>query len=53
MGAALGVNQGWGVPGDIYAGWESSGQIYHFASTGGTPTLFATVPRWERATSFL
>jgi hypothetical protein len=44
VGAALGVNQGSWIPGDIYAGSQANGQIYHFASTGGTPTLFATVP---------
>ena len=44
VGAALGVNQGSWTPGDIYAGSQASGQIYHFASTGGTPTLFVTVP---------
>ena len=44
VGAALGVNQGSWIPGDIYAGSEANGQIYHFASTGGAPTLFATVP---------
>ena len=44
MGAALGVNQGSWTPGDIYAGSEGGSQIYHFASTGGTPTLFATLP---------
>ena len=45
VGAALGVNQGGWNPGDIYAGSEANGQIYHFASTGGTPTLFATIPQ--------
>jgi hypothetical protein len=44
VGAALGVNQGSWTPGDIYAGSQANGQIYHFAGTGGAPTLFATVP---------
>ena len=43
MGAALGVNQGSWNPGDIYAGSQANGQIYHFASTGGTPTLSVTL----------
>ncbi|MGB8886038.1 MAG: hypothetical protein WCC87_04900 [Candidatus Korobacteraceae bacterium] len=43
VGAALGVNQGSWNPGDIYAGSQANGQIYHFASTGGTPTLFVTL----------
>ncbi len=47
VGAALGVNQGSWTPGDIYAGSQANGQIYHFANTGGTPTLFVTLTNEE------
>ena len=40
VGASLG--QAGFSAGDIYAG--AGAQIYHFANSGGTPTLFATVP---------
>jgi hypothetical protein len=44
LGAALSQNQGSWTGGDIYAGSEANGQIYHCANSGGAPTLFATVP---------
>ena len=42
VGASLG--QGGFPKGDIYAGSSNNGQIYHFANSGGAPTLFTTVP---------
>lgn len=42
VGASLG-NAGFPV-GDIYAGSEANGQIYHFANSGGSPSLFTTLP---------
>ncbi len=42
VGTSLG--QGGFAAGNIYAGSQGGGQIYHFANSGGTPTLFATVP---------
>ncbi len=44
VGAALGQNQGGWTAGDIYAGSQANGQIYHFANNGGTPNLFVTLP---------
>lgn len=42
VGASLG-NGGFPV-GDNYAGSSANGQIYQFANSGGSPTLFATLP---------
>lgn len=42
LGASLG--QGGFAKGDIFAASEAGGQIFHVANSGGTPTLFATVP---------
>lgn len=42
VGASLG-NGGFAV-GNTYAGSEANGQIYHFANSGGSPTLFTTLP---------
>ncbi len=42
VGASLG-NGGFPV-GDIYAGSDANGQIYHYANSGGSPSLFATLP---------
>lgn len=42
IGASLG-NGGFAV-GDIYAGSEANAQIYHYANSGGSPSLFATLP---------
>jgi len=41
----LGVStKSFGTAGDVYAGSESGTQIYHYANSGGSPTLFATLP---------
>lgn len=42
VGAGLG--QAGFAKGDIYAGSEADGNIYHYASAGGAPSLFATLP---------
>jgi hypothetical protein len=42
IGASLG--QAGFATGDIYAGSEANGQIWHIANSGGAPVLFATVP---------
>lgn len=42
VGASLG--QGGFSAGDIYAGSGANGNIYHYANSGGAPSLFATVP---------
>ena len=42
VGASLG-NGGF-ANGAVFAASEYSGQIYKYASSGGTPTLFATIP---------
>jgi len=42
VGASLG--QGGFAAGNIYAGSQANGQIYHFANSGGAPTLFANLP---------
>ena len=42
VGASLG--QGGFPTGDIYSGSQANGHIYHFANSGGAPTLFANVP---------
>ena len=41
-GASLG--QGGFPTGDVYIGSEGGGNIYHMPNTGGSPTLFATLP---------
>jgi len=41
----LGVStSNFGTAGDVYAGSQSNTQIYHYANSGGSPTLFATLP---------
>lgn len=42
VGASLG--QAGFAAGDIYVGSSNNGQIYHYANSGGSGTLFATVP---------
>jgi len=42
VGASLG--QAGFATGDIYVGSSNNGQIYHYANSGGSGTLFATVP---------
>ncbi|MBV8812039.1 MAG: hypothetical protein JO033_25510 [Acidobacteriaceae bacterium] len=42
IGASLG--KGGFALGDIYTGSEANGQIYHYANTGGSPSLFTTLP---------
>ncbi len=42
IGASLG--QGGFAAGDIYTASEANTQIYHLANSGGSPTLFATLP---------
>jgi hypothetical protein len=42
VGASLG--QGGFPDGDIYAGSGADGKIYHYANSGGAPSLFATLP---------
>lgn len=42
VGASLG--HGGFASGDIYVGSEADGKIYHYANSGGSPTLFVTLP---------